>query len=176
VETLIADGRNHLFATGETFDAVVGDLFAPWQAGTGYLYTREHFESVRGRLAPGGVYVQWLPAHQLTVDELRIIAATFLDVFPKAELWRYGFQGAALVGRAEGAAPPLDRAAAESSERFAGLTPVCGPETLASFTSGAPRNTDAYPRIEFSAAVTRFAHGGSRRAMRDTLSRLGTKP
>ena len=65
---------------------IVGDLFVPWHAGTGYLYTAEHFRIVRERLKPGGVFAQWLQANQLSAEEFRIIAATFADVFEDAEI------------------------------------------------------------------------------------------
>ena len=47
VELRLADGRNHLSGTDRRFDAIVGDLFVPWHAGTGALYTVEHFANVR---------------------------------------------------------------------------------------------------------------------------------
>ena len=70
VELRLADGRNHLFGSDQRFDAIVGDLFIPWHAGTGSLYTIEHFENVRERLSAGGVFVQWLQLDQVSRDEL----------------------------------------------------------------------------------------------------------
>ena len=178
VEVLVADGRNHLFATAETFDAIVGDLFAPWQAGTGYLYTTEHFRAVGERLADGGVFVQWLPAHQLSVEELRMISATFLDVFPSAELWLNrpdvrALGSLALVAWADGRPTPTDRVdVARSSANFEGLEYVCGADVLARWSSGALRNSDERPRIEFSAAVSRFDKGGHVDAMRSLITEL----
>ena len=69
VELRLADGRNHLFGTDQRFDAIIGDLFVPWHAGTGYLYTVEHFRNVRERLREGGVFVQWLQADQASPAE-----------------------------------------------------------------------------------------------------------
>ena len=40
-------------ATRERFDMVNADLFVPYRSGAGSLYSKEHFESVRDRLAPG---------------------------------------------------------------------------------------------------------------------------
>src|SRR5256885_5746470 len=50
----------------------------------GSLYTLEHFQAIRERLAPGGLFCQWLPLHQLDEDMLRVIIRTFLEVFPDA--------------------------------------------------------------------------------------------
>jgi spermidine synthase len=178
VETLVADGRNHLYATAERFDVIVGDLFVPWHAGTGYLYTAEHFRGVSRRLAAGGLYVQWLPPHQMSVAELRMIAATFLAVFPAAELWLNrpdprGLGTLALVGWAGGSGPPpAARQAATRSRRFPGLQLLCGTRALREWSAGARLNTDDFPRLEFSAAVSRFQKSRHLREMRTALAAL----
>jgi spermidine synthase len=177
VETLIADGRNHLYATAERFDVIVGDLFVPWHAGTGYLYTEEHFRGIARRLAAGGLYVQWLPPHQMSVAELRMIAATFLAVFPAAELWSNrpdprGMGTLALVGWTGGGPPPAARQAAARSRRFPGLRLLCGARTLREWSAGVPLNTDDFPRLEFSAAVSRFQKSRHLREMTAALAAL----
>lgn len=81
---LAADARRYVGASGDLYDVVVADLFHPHQDGAGSLYTREHFEAVRARLAPGGVFCQWLPLHQLDDEMIRVIVRTYLSVFPDA--------------------------------------------------------------------------------------------
>ena len=44
------DGRNYLLGTSERFDVIVADLFMPWKAGVGSLYSLEHYEVARDRL------------------------------------------------------------------------------------------------------------------------------
>ena len=41
------DARNHLLGTTERFDVIVADLFVPWRAGIGNLYSVEHFDAAR---------------------------------------------------------------------------------------------------------------------------------
>jgi spermidine synthase len=110
---LAEDGRSYLAATRDRFDVVISDLFVPWHAGTGSLYSREHFETVRRRLTPGGVFVQWLPLFQLSRREFFTVARTMLDVFPQVVLWRGDFYAnkaiVALIGSED--LQPLDRAA-----------------------------------------------------------------
>jgi spermidine synthase len=91
VEIVSADGRNHLAGMRDRYDLVIADLFVPWEAGTGSLYTREHFQTVRDRLTEDGVFVQWLPLYQLSWREFTVIARTLLDVFPHVTLWRGDF-------------------------------------------------------------------------------------
>jgi len=91
VHVVEGDARIFLERHARAFDVVVGDLVVPWRAGESALYTREHFERARASLRPGGIFCQWLPAYQLTVEQFDAIAATFLDAFPRASLWRGDF-------------------------------------------------------------------------------------
>jgi spermidine synthase len=142
VELRLADGRNHLFGTDQRFDAIVGDLFVPWHAGTGYLYTVEHFENVRERLREGGVFVQWLQVDQASLAETRSLAASFVAAFDDAELWLNTLErGRPLLGfvgfreRSE---------AREKPRRMQGMARVCGAEVLHAWAEGVPLNTDDF--------------------------------
>jgi spermidine synthase len=84
-----ADARRFVAATPHSYDVIVADLFHPGRDGAARLYTREHFENVRSRLQPGGVFTQWLPLHQLDPQAFKSIVATFLAVFDDA----HGFLG-----------------------------------------------------------------------------------
>ena len=101
--TMIAeDGRNVLRGSRATYDLIISDLFVPWKAGTGNLYSVDHYESAAKRLNDKGMYVQWLPLYQLTKDEFAIIARSMHQVFPMVSLWRANFSGnkpvVALIG------------------------------------------------------------------------------
>src|SRR5207244_9192353 len=88
---VLDDGRRYLAATHDRFDVIVSDLFVPWNPGTGNLYAREMYESAARRLAPDGLFYQWLPLYQLRREEFDIIVRTFLTVFPQVSLWRDDF-------------------------------------------------------------------------------------
>jgi hypothetical protein len=121
VQVVVGDGRRFLAGGDETFDVIVADLFIPWHAGAGTLYSQETFASARRRLAHGGLFCQWLPLYQLTREEFDMIARTFLAVFPHTSLWRDDFYPdrpvVALAGRLEPETIDLDRVA----ERLAAL-------------------------------------------------------
>jgi spermidine synthase len=110
VELIAEDGRNYLQGTREKYDVIVADLFFPWRRGVGFLYTREHFQSVQSHLQEGGLFAQWLPLYQLSQEEFFIIARTMLAVFNQVTLWRGDFFTttpiAALIGQNE--RRPLD--------------------------------------------------------------------
>jgi spermidine synthase len=86
-----ADARRVMARERNRYDVVIGDLFLPWRTGEGRLFTREHFENVRGSLRPDGLYCQWLPLFQLTRTQFDVIARTFLTVFPDAFVIRGDF-------------------------------------------------------------------------------------
>ena len=120
VHLVVDDGRRYLAAHDGPFDVIVSDLFIPWHAGAGSLYTREMYETAARRLAPGGLFCQWLPLYQLTREEFALIARTFAAVFPVATLWRADFYPdrpvVGLVGQlTPRAARPRRRRAAGSS-------------------------------------------------------------
>jgi len=172
VEFVLADGRNHLFGTDRRFDVIVGDLFVPWHAGTGYLYTEEHFANVRERLADGGVFVQWLQIDQLSVAELRTLATTFGDVFEDAELWLNQTQPSRpLLGLVGHRGRPASR---PQPEKIGAMIRVCGAPVLRAWSASAPRNTDDFPRIEFSAASSHLTRTAAEtRAVLAAIRQLG---
>ncbi|WP_197453566.1 fused MFS/spermidine synthase [Caulifigura coniformis] len=92
VNLIIDDARYVLNRRPGSYDAVIGDLILPWSPGEARLYSLEHFAAARRSLKPGGVYVQWLPAYQLTESQMAIIQQTFRAVFPRAELIRREFR------------------------------------------------------------------------------------
>lgn len=102
VDIITDDARNYVIGTNDKYDVIVGDLFTPWHAGTGSLYTVEHFKRVKSTLTEGGLFAQWLPLYQLTPEDFNIIAATFSSVFPHVTVWRADFNNTrpsiALIG------------------------------------------------------------------------------
>jgi spermidine synthase len=176
---VLDDARNYLRATADSFDVIVADLFVPWQAGTGALYAREHFAAARERLAPGGLFCQWLPLYQLSAEELAIVSATFLDVFPDAFMLRGDFFARhpilALIGGAGAAPDPGVVAEHAASLRAAGVGDRWVTHPLGLFSlylaplapSAAtwrevPRNRDDHPVIELLAARTHAGRAGKR--------------
>jgi spermidine synthase len=171
---IIGDGRTHLLASRERYSMVNADLFLPYRRGTGNLYSREHFQVVRDRLEPGGIFVQWLPLYQMTEREFGVIAKTMLAVFPQVSLWRGTFQPgaeiAALMGHADATPLPPCALDGEDAKRRAveGATyrdmheimlPI-NEQTVLLFYGGnltpaadlfeqVPLNTDDMPVIEF---------------------------
>jgi spermidine synthase len=171
----VADARRFVRVTEARYDVIVADLFHPAMDGAGGLYTVEHFCSVRERLAPEGLFCQWLPLHQLDETTLRVIVRTFLEVFSQARAWLLHLNvDAPVLGllSGPGAAPyssqwveqriggselegHLKKLSLADSVRLFGCF-LAGPQTLRAFAAEAPLNGDDQPRVVFDAP--RFAY------------------
>ncbi len=73
-EIVVADGRHTLALEDTRYDVIEADAILPKTALSGLLNSREFFQQVKSKLAPGGIYVQWAPT-QRTIE-------TFRSVFP----------------------------------------------------------------------------------------------
>ncbi len=176
---LVEDGRHYLMATHEKFDIINADLFVPFRSGAGSLYTKEHFESCKDRLKPGGLFVQWLPLYQLTENEFSIISNTMLGVFGQVSMWRHNFQPGdevvALIGHRystplpachiDSRADKLHAISGKDHNDLQRLNLPLDPQTILLFYCGNvsaakslfedfPVNTDNHPVIEYLAPRT----------------------
>lgn len=173
VKVAVGDGRVYLRTTEQRFDVVVSDLFVPWHAGTGSLYTREHFQAVRDRLNPGGLYCQWLPLYQMSERELGSIATTFAAVFPHVSIWRGDFSTTAPILGLVGSSEPLVLDEQKLAGRLSRLAERIQPEdpilrtvsdvtllyagelsAIRSWLQRFPLNTEDHPVIEYLAPVS----------------------
>jgi spermidine synthase len=171
-----ADARRFVRATDAHYDVIVSDNFHPARSGSGSLYTVEHFAAVRGRLAPGGLFCQWLPLHQLDIATLRSIVRSFLEVYPGAwavlatysletpTLGLVGIPDAAILDlelirdRLARIATPDRPAEFGFDDDLAVLgTFVAGPAALRRLAGDAPMNTDDHPIVAYRAPRITYA-------------------
>jgi spermidine synthase len=180
VRLVLEDGRRYLAASRDRFDVIVSDLFIPWHASAGNLYAREMYDTMVRRLAPGGVFCQWLPLYQLTREEFDTIVHTFLTVFPQTSLWRGDFYpDRPIVGLVGQLTPwPIDlmvlrerllrlptwsRDALLASPRGLLMLYAGNLTAVADLFATAPLNTDDHPLIEFLAPrLTRMTTTGDK--------------
>ena len=171
--SILDDGRIYLRNTPQTFDVIVADLFIPWHAGNGSLYTKEHYEASLQRLTPNGVYCQWLPLYQLSEREVGIISATFSSVFPHVSVWRPDFSANAPIVGLVGTNHPividkpifqsrLDKLQTQIRPKDALLKELSDISlmyagdlsSVQSWLKKFPINTDDWPIIEFEAPIS----------------------
>lgn len=166
----IADARRFVNATPRRYDVIVADLFHPARDGAGTLYTVEHFTAIKARLAPGGLFCQWLPLYQMDAETLRVIIRTFLRVYPHASAYIACYSLDMPVLGLVGAQGPLRYAADWYEQRVQTDSLriklqnfrlpdiyelfgcfIAGSSDLAAFAGSGPLNTDDKPVVMFEA-------------------------
>jgi spermidine synthase len=173
---IAADARRYVRASNQSYDVIVSDNFHPARSGSGALYTVEHFNAVRARLAPGGLFCQWLPLHQLDLETLRSIVQSFLVAYPDGFallasnsletpviglVGREGgqrFDAGTLAQRLAKVAQPERITSAGFEDEFALLGSfIAGPKALKRFAGNAPANTDDHPVVAYRAPHITYA-------------------
>ena len=101
VNVIFDDARNFLLTTREQYDLIISEPSNPWIAGIATLFTNEFYAGVRQRLAPGGMFVQWVQAYSLAPEDLKMIAATLAPHFAEVTLWRAEAPDLLFLGRTE---------------------------------------------------------------------------
>jgi predicted membrane-bound spermidine synthase len=74
------DGRRAVAGDTTSYEVIEADAIRPETSHSGLLYSREFLEQVRARLAPDGLFVQWVPTTRAV--------ETFAAVFPHAIMLR----------------------------------------------------------------------------------------
>jgi spermidine synthase len=155
----VDDARSFLLTTNERFDVITADIIQPTHAGAGGLYSREYFQRARARLRPGGLLLQWIGQREETAYKL--IARTFLEVFPETTAWVDGTLLVGTVAPLTISRAAFERQLADPATRGAlaaiDLTSFdtlaswysAGPATLRAFVGAGPVLTDDRPLVEY---------------------------
>ncbi len=176
VRLVVDDARNHLLVNGRRYDVIISEPSNPWVTGASGLFTRDFFELARSRLAPDGLFGQWVQLYELTVPEFQAILRGFAAVFPEVHIFRVATD-AILIGSNGNSPLRLDRILERGGprvvadlERVGIHTPadlvahywVGGAELRRSLGPG-PINTDDNMLIEFAAPLRMLARSPAER-------------
>jgi spermidine synthase len=154
VHIILDDARDFLSTTRERYDVISSEPSNPWMAGIANLYTSEFYREARARLAPGGLFVQWVQGYSLEPSDLRMVFRTFGTEFPHFTLWRGEVADYLLLGQSS-SADPL------SLERLRALWPQPNLQTdFKKLGLGRPEGLLAYHLLD-DADLRRFAQDAS---------------
>ncbi|WP_334269439.1 fused MFS/spermidine synthase [Edaphobacter sp. HDX4] len=164
MEIRLRDGRQELMRSSEVYDIITLEPPPPSAEGVANLYSTEFYKLARKRLAPKGIFAQWLPITTQNAEQTRGLVRSFLDAFPYATLWTTELHEMLLVG----SDAPIRINARRVEERFSpdtvaaslksvGIdspaamlaTWVTGREGLERFAASAKPVTDDRPRVEY---------------------------
>lgn len=88
VDIHFGDGREFVLTTDESYDLIVSAPSNPYRAGIASMYTQEFYASVSERLAPGGMFSQWVQAYDVDGRTIQTVYATLRRVFPYVSTWQ----------------------------------------------------------------------------------------
>jgi spermidine synthase len=191
VRVHINDARNALLLADPDrvqLDAIVSQPSHPWSGGAAHLYTQEFFELVESRLAPDGVFLQWIGTGFVDPELLASLLAALQNVFEHVEVYQPppGFAFLFVCSHA-----PIDmeqnaaRALEESQEAF-GLLGLREPGEVLSMlrldeagvralAEGATPNRDGHNRLQVRSerlGATSLTHDETPLTSREPLGRL----
>ncbi len=84
---LLGDAREVLQTTSERYDVIFSEPSNPYRAGISSLFSRDFYQAVTERLAPSGLFIQWLQGYEVDAEVVRTTYATLHSVFPAIESW-----------------------------------------------------------------------------------------
>ena len=87
---LLDDARSALAGAGTRYDAIFSEPSNPWVSGVASLFTVEFYERVRERLAPGGMFGQWLHVYEMEDDLILSVLAAIDESFADWSVWTVG--------------------------------------------------------------------------------------
>ncbi|MCC7146250.1 MAG: fused MFS/spermidine synthase [Phycisphaeraceae bacterium] len=174
VKVVLEDARSFLLTTRAQYDLIISEPSNPWIAGVATLFTDEYYREARARLAPGGIFVQWVQAYSLFPEDFRMVLNTLTAHFAKATLWRGEWVDYLLVGQTDPEPFTFDHLRAvwdhpplQADFKRLGMS---RPEGLLAFhrlddvdvrklIGAVPKNTDDHTRLEYNAPLALLAKG-----------------
>ncbi len=174
----ILDAREHLLLSRTQYDVIVSEPTNIWIPGVSSLFTRDFYELVDDRLAPGGLFAQWLHLYGTDAPIVNSVVASLRAVFPHITMWSVNDSNVVFVASRE--PPPFD--GGDFAARFQAVAPSRGYEHLGPYvamfadplvflstqvaTDDAVRvhwpeglarpYHDLFPRLEFAAARAQY--------------------
>jgi spermidine synthase len=98
VHIIIGDAREVLQTIRRQYDVVLSEPSNPYRSGIASLFTEEYYRSALARLAPDGMFVQWVQGYEVDGQTIRTIYATFSSVFPVVDTWQLRRADMVLIG------------------------------------------------------------------------------
>ncbi len=138
VELYLGDGREVVLTGSQSWDLVFSEPSNPYRAGVADLFSQDFYRSVRQRLAPGGIFLQWLQGYEVDARLVQTVYTTLSSTFPHLETWQVHATDLLLVAANEPLVHDLDRIRARVDRHpfRAGLRRTWRVEGIEGFYSG----------------------------------------
>jgi hypothetical protein len=173
---VIEDARSFLAATPNRYDLILSEPSNPWVSGVASLFTSEFYQIVSRRLAPRGVFEQWIQLYEINDDLLLGILAAIHANFRSYVLYQASVMDVVVLASNEPSLPTPDwsivgwPAIATDLGSFVPLTRqsldalwLADRDVLAPLIqSGIAANRDEYPTLDLEAERERYLNHNAR--------------
>jgi spermidine synthase len=167
---VIDDAKSFLAQGGEPLDLILSEPSNPWVSGVSSLFSMEYYQRVRARLAPGGVFGQWLHLYEISDALVLSVLAALHQTFPSYQAYLVHSADMLIVAAVEAEMPAPDWSVfdfpdvAQDLARTHPFTPglleasrFMTREGLAPLLDTWPYpNSDFFPILDLGAERTRF--------------------
>jgi spermidine synthase len=174
----IDDARTYFAANQSRYDLIVSEPSNPWVSGVSALFSVEFYRLIKGHLAAGGLFAQWLQLYEIDLSLLASVFKAFGGEFPDYRVFEMGDGNLLLLASpagefsfapdkifAMGAMPGLlgrvgIDTPADLASRYVASDRILQPFFAAYPT---PANSDFHPVLDLNAAYKRFLDADSMR-------------
>lgn len=170
----IEDAKTYFARHQQRYDAIMSEPSNPWVSGVASLFSKEFYRQVKGKLAPGGVFAQWLQLYEFDDSLLASVVLALGEEFSDYAIYAMDNGNLLITAVAEGKLPQLSAAILN----MPGVGPLAGSiglrrlEDLRLRSLGGrevmepyvrsfavPANSDYFPYLDQHAAEYRFKKG-----------------
>jgi spermidine synthase len=166
----IDDAKSFLAKGGEPLDLILSEPSNPWVSGVSSLFSSEFYARVRNRLAPGGVFGQWIHLYEISDELVLSVLAAVHRNFPDYQVYLVHSADMLIVAGTDPELPPPDwrvfefPAISQDLSRTYPFSPelleashFLSRESLAPLLEAWPYpNSDFFPVLDLGAERTRF--------------------
>jgi spermidine synthase len=158
LELHAGDGRKRLLTAEQRFDVITVDALRPQSGNSGNVYSVEFYELVASRLAPGGLFAQWIPTERVLTSVAQVFPYVITAVGPGSAKFLVASNDPIPENRVEALARYRERPHAQLTHaQRASLEWYFEHAQLTHVRSGEPRaqvpehalNRDLHPRDEY---------------------------
>ncbi len=166
---VIDDARSYFAGAGRRFDLIVSEPSNPWVSGVAGLFTTEFYARIKGYLANGGVFAQWMHLYEMNDSLVLSMLAALQQNFSSYDVYLTDDSDIVVIATTAASVPAPDWGVAqwpmlaEDLKLVTSLEPssldalhLAGSNTLAPLVSSVRANSDFAPVLDLNGEKARY--------------------
>jgi len=166
---VVDDARSYFAGAGHRFDLIVSEPSNPWVSGVAGLFTTEFYARIKGYLAPGGVFAQWMHLYEMNDSLVLSMLAALQQNFLAYDIYLTDDSDIVVIATNGAAVPAPDWGVidwpmiAEDLRNVSAMTPgsltalhLADSRALSPLVGTVRPNSDFAPVLDLSAEKARY--------------------